>query len=529
MASEFESIKGLATNFNQKYGVNFSYEEFESDVRRFKNLQVNFANMEGSIFDRTYTGNFSKLFRAAFINFIDKNIPAFDTEQFYQDYLNMMNGYKRVKDNKADKDRSSERVPQWPDKATIFKHVQQDLSDPKKEIPNSKVDYIIKRYNEGKLPLRKMRAHAAELIKNGADDRETLSVIMAYSIAISQVNQARPKWQKRLFFVRSNAEIRDSAAIKQMLRQHIAKLQKNDYNGRKASEYNFTLIGQAASNTDMIAGIKQDVAKQAEGVKVDNSPETLEAEFVNNVTKAVMKGNSTAKQKSQTIYNKMYSQLGGYKKLEGFVVDAVEKSNSPLSHPYPSIYAHKIGSKLSEMAIQMSERYDQITRNADNSPKDYTHEEVHGMMKEEVLKMFTVAFKGLDEAGLNIKDRLVAAQRMTDEIVSTCTPAAFTPYNFGKYGNNYVLNECAEELKNIVQENLLSTDPEYNIIGGYDDNIAQAKEEVGDSLSDRLKETFEAEHAAAIKASKDTQPPKLGGHYMDEIYPEKQNQPKNLI
>ena len=218
MATNFSKYQHLAEQFNNKYGTDFRFEEFEMNVLRNQNLAENFLKAGGDINGRAYVSTFSNLYRMALTNYADRKIDSFYSKEFINDYKKVMNGYKdAVNQEKV-------TVDGWPKTSYLVERVQKDLENEKTAMPDGKVDNIIKRYNDGKLPMRKMREYAQTLIDSGCKEPEKLSVILGYSKALEEVNLNRPRWWRIIHPFRNNAEQRDAKFFKKMVTERLGRL-----------------------------------------------------------------------------------------------------------------------------------------------------------------------------------------------------------------------------------------------------------------------------------------------------------------
>lgn len=211
MATNFSKYQNLVEEFNNKYGTDFRFEEFEMNVLRNQNLAENFLKAGGDINGRAYVSTFSNLYRMALTNYADRKIDSFYSKEFINDYKKVMNGYKdAVNQEKV-------TVDGWPKTSYLVERVQKDLENEKTAILDDKVENIIKRYNDGKLPMRKMREYAQTLIDADCKEPEKLSVILGYSKALEEINSKRPRWWRIIHPFRNNAEQRDAKFFKKMV------------------------------------------------------------------------------------------------------------------------------------------------------------------------------------------------------------------------------------------------------------------------------------------------------------------------
>ena len=135
MATDFSNHTNLVNKFNEKYGLKFSFKNFESAASKNWN-------------DAQYTSAFSGAYMEALTNFADRKRDSFNSVEFIRDYQNMMEDYK------AAVNKNGVKVEEWPDTSDIVYDLNIRLNDREHGIPDNKRDYIIQRYEAGKLPLR---------------------------------------------------------------------------------------------------------------------------------------------------------------------------------------------------------------------------------------------------------------------------------------------------------------------------------------------------------------------------------------
>ena len=75
---------------------------------------------------------------------------------------------------------------------------------------------------------------------------------------------------------------------------------------------------------------------------------------------------------------------------------------------------------------------------------DSSKEELEDLVASQAKAMYMVAFNKLVVFKLELKDRIVAAQKITDLVLNSATPIAFKQNEYGKYGHNFALknDEC---------------------------------------------------------------------------------------
>ena len=128
---------------------------------------------------------------------------------------------------------------------------------------------------------------------------------------------------------------------------------------------------------------------------------------------------------------------------------------------------------LTTEALKFNQKYDNFAEDGSS------REELDGVVAAQTKAMYKVAFNKLMAFKLELKDRIVAAQKIADLVLNGATPVAFKQNEFGKYGSNYALknDECVREA---LAENGIAVN---------DDAIAainEAKKEVGAFEKERV-------------------------------------------
>ena len=126
MGMDFTKYQQLATDFNNRFGVNFSYQDFETEVLRDKYVSEGFANSRSniSVENSKYVSEFVKLFDQAFVNSVNRKIEPFTPEEMVQEYTKMMNGYRA-----ACKDHGEELSQNWVAGSTLMRNVNSEMKD----------------------------------------------------------------------------------------------------------------------------------------------------------------------------------------------------------------------------------------------------------------------------------------------------------------------------------------------------------------------------------------------------------------
>ena len=201
---KFDKYQYLVTAFNNKYGLDFSYEEYETTVLKNQNLASVFAMEKKSINmeNRVYISKFGAMYKKAFTNFLDKKIENFSTEQMLKDYRTLMKGYRSAR-----KEANNPLEQNWVASSYLIESAKENI----KTIPGNKPDYVEERYLKGELRIRDMRAEVKRLMSmEGEKTPEILAVVLGYSEALKCVNVDRPLWWRWIHPFRNAAEQRES-------------------------------------------------------------------------------------------------------------------------------------------------------------------------------------------------------------------------------------------------------------------------------------------------------------------------------
>ena len=176
----FKKIIKAENAFNKQYGVSFSIEAFDEKVSVFDNFTG------GINIDEMYRTSFSELHQKAFANFIDGKIEkTFDFVKMLKDFEEtIMNPYRE--ERKSEKKSVPTPFGGWMG-SKYLESVYKSLTD----IPDKKIDFVVKRYNERTLRIRDMRSFANDVAKLENPPLDKLATLYCYSEALSKVNKDR--------------------------------------------------------------------------------------------------------------------------------------------------------------------------------------------------------------------------------------------------------------------------------------------------------------------------------------------------
>ena len=214
MPTDFSKVEERARKFNEDYGLDFSYQEFEYTVQRHKNLEdgLSIGNGGVSVENQFYLSRFGQMHRKAMNNYIDGKISSFNNEQMLKDYIRLMNGYSAT----YREQHPEVKLQPWYNGLKLINKINDENMVPGQ---SSRTTYAKERYLEGKLPLREMRAYCEQLGRQeGGPTKDQLAAIASYAEAIKEVKEEHPWYYKFIHPVRNNAEQRDLKTLKDFVK-----------------------------------------------------------------------------------------------------------------------------------------------------------------------------------------------------------------------------------------------------------------------------------------------------------------------
>ena len=249
MGSPFEEYQHFVDEFNIKYGLNFSFEEYETNQLRHQNIANNFYNGKKSATtteNNLYRGTLLNLYKEyAVRTFLGRsddseslsNEDVKSPSDFVKDFERLMNTYR---DYCKEIGRTSpSKYGGWKSGVEIMNAMKGKVE----EIGNGenalidKTEYVKKEYLAGRMPLRKMRADLENMKSNINPSYEEVSRAIVYLRAIDQVRKERSFLAKLNPFnwARIRAEKRDYMAINNFIVREGEKYpQSNDVAAQRA-------------------------------------------------------------------------------------------------------------------------------------------------------------------------------------------------------------------------------------------------------------------------------------------------------
>ena len=259
---KFGKYQHLVTAFNNKYGLDFSYEEYETTVLKNQNLASEFEakNKSINVENKIYVSQFGAMYKKAFTNFLDKKIEEFSTEQMLEDYRTLMEGYRSAR-----KEANKPLEQNWVTSSHLVESVKENI----KTIPGNKPDYVEARYLKGELSIRDMRAEVKRLMsREGEKTPEILAVVLSYSEALKCVNADRPRLWRGIHPFRNFAEQRASDNFANTVKSVVGDYVVAAFTAGYKKTFDIMLDGTIKNTKSEVADLAErlkteDIAKEA--------------------------------------------------------------------------------------------------------------------------------------------------------------------------------------------------------------------------------------------------------------------------
>jgi hypothetical protein len=120
------------------------------------------------------------------------------------------------------------------------------------------------------------------------------------------------------------------------------------------------------------------------------------------------------------------------------------------------------------------------------------------VMEEGAKQMFKYAFVKLSPMKFPVAEQLIAAQLITDRVISNATPAANNDPNFGKYAKCFAMKCSDEFIKQVLDDTAYETQSELYMANKTQD-IAIAREGLGIDLQVELEMDINEHENAPIQ------------------------------
>lgn len=202
MANNFEAYADFERNFNIKYKVNFTFEQYEAQKLNKKNTEPALKGQKNIGKENLkYRNALLNIYKECVQNMKDKKYNSFNPSELATDFAKLMNHYRDYC-NKNDKI-APDVNGGWTGIETMDS-MRATLATIKPEKLKDTTD----RYISGNLRLRDIRATVRKLTENGISSvsDEGLAEIMIYKESIQTAVENRSGWWKLIHPFKNNAE-----------------------------------------------------------------------------------------------------------------------------------------------------------------------------------------------------------------------------------------------------------------------------------------------------------------------------------
>ena len=204
MPGKYENYESRLRSFNNKYKVNFSFESYDSQSLKEKNLVSPLKGVKGiSRENLKYRNAFLNIYKECVGNMVDKKLNTFKPEELVQEFEKLMTDYRQYcSDN-------GEIAPDVNGGWIGTEHMDA-MRATVNSIRSPRVARESERYLSGELRVRDVRSYVRGLAENNGNMRnlriEELANVMVYREAIKNAVESRPFWWKIIHPFKNNAE-----------------------------------------------------------------------------------------------------------------------------------------------------------------------------------------------------------------------------------------------------------------------------------------------------------------------------------
>lgn len=297
MPGKFDQYKPQIEKFNSTYGVNFSFEAYESESAKTNAFARLFGARPNSNPENiAYQGLFVNLYREAIENHIDgKSDKTIDPVAFLEDYETLINEYRLYA--AANGKKAPGRNGGWESPGVVVEAMSNSISN----IKSDKAEYVKDKYLARKLRLRDMRADIDRMKKNPPVSAEDLSRAMVYMRALNRTVNNRTSGWRALHWIRNRAEKRDLQA----LQDFVTSYNKTDIYAKAGALADEDLVSEAREKLDAMKPQAKQVANEMTKEETKETVQTNIAEETKETVKETVKATETevVKESAQTTVN----------------------------------------------------------------------------------------------------------------------------------------------------------------------------------------------------------------------------------
>lgn len=202
MPGKYGKYEERLNSFNKKFNVNFSFEKYDLQSLKNKDLTYPLDNSADiSKENLKYQNALLSIYKECVGNMMDGKSKTFNPEELAEEFEKLMNGYRKYCTD------TGETAPDvnggWEGTETMDA-MRSTLSS----IRPQRVTDATERYLSGELRLRDMRANVRNFARNGISNLspDSLSDVMVYREAIKNAVANRSIWWKIAHPFKNNAE-----------------------------------------------------------------------------------------------------------------------------------------------------------------------------------------------------------------------------------------------------------------------------------------------------------------------------------
>ena len=204
MPGKYEGYESRLNSFNNRYKVNFSFESYDSQSLKEKNLATPLKGVKGiSRENLKYRNAFLNIYKECVQNMVDKKLNTFRPEELVQEFEKLMGDYRRYCND------NGETAPDANGGWRGTEHMDA-MRTTVNSIRSPRVARESERYLSGELRVRDVRAYVRSLAENNGSmsnlGPEELANVMVYREAIKNAVESRPFWWKIIHPFKNNAE-----------------------------------------------------------------------------------------------------------------------------------------------------------------------------------------------------------------------------------------------------------------------------------------------------------------------------------
>lgn len=191
-------LNELIAEFNGKYNVNFSIDDFKKEISNCYNANKKLGMNEASI--KAFDNTIKSLYRQVALNKCQKRTGNYvSSTDMFDEFSTIVNQYQKTEEGNKIFGSSMIGAHEELEKNKL---IYDSIKDLKK---NPSIAYA-ELYKNGNLPIRKMREDLRGYLTNDYPSKKDMAIGLLYAQALKEVNESRSFWWKLFHPIRNNAE-----------------------------------------------------------------------------------------------------------------------------------------------------------------------------------------------------------------------------------------------------------------------------------------------------------------------------------